>query len=107
MLIADHAKGAPPGSYSYKYIDASIKNGQLENMEDHIAGPSAGSIRPVGIGSRLPTKQTRTPFTPVDDRVLRDFVIAAERQGVLVKGNIIYQQLATIVREKFPMEVIY
>jgi hypothetical protein len=96
IMIADHArKDAVPGSYSWTWIEKSVKNGKLEDLEAHRAGPSAGTSRPVG--SAQPTRNTRTPFTAADDRALALWVTNAERQGLSTKGNDIYQQLERIV----------
>lgn len=95
-MIADHArKDAAPGSYSWTWIDKSVKNGKLEDLESHHAGPAVGVSRPVG--SSQPSRNTRTPFTAADDRALALWVTSAERQGLSTKGNDIYQQLERIV----------
>jgi hypothetical protein len=96
-MIADHArKDAPPGSYSWTWIEKSVQKGMLEDLDAHRAGPVAGTSRPVG--SSQPTRNTRTPFTAADDRALALWVTNAERQGLSTKGNEIYQQLERIVR---------
>jgi hypothetical protein len=96
IMIADHArKDAMPGSYSWTWIEKSVKNGKLEDLEAHRAGPVAGISRPVG--SSQPTRNTRTPFTAADDRALALWVTNAEKQGLSTKGNDIYQQLERIV----------
>jgi len=95
-LIADHArKDAPPGSISYRFIEQSIRNGALENPEDHPAGAPAGAIREVA--SVRPTKGVRTPFTTADDIQLYRWVKDCERKGASVRGNEIYKQLETVV----------
>lgn len=95
IIIADHArKGNPPGSISWKYIEDSVKNGRLEDLDNYYAGPAPGAIRPVGAGASHPAKLGRTPFTAEDDRILVDWVTKAERSGSATKGNAIYQQLA-------------
>ncbi len=97
ILIADHARAdAPPGSYSWTFIEASVNNGKLEGLENHPAGLARGAVRPVG--SSQPSKSSRTPFTAADDRVLAEWVTKAERQGLSTKGNKIYIDLAIIVR---------
>jgi hypothetical protein len=95
-MIADHVrKDAVPGSYSWTWIEQSVKKGILEDLEAHRAGPVAGTSRPVG--SSQPTRNTRTPFTAADDRALALWVTSAEKQGLSTKGNEIYQQLERIV----------
>lgn len=92
MLIADHArKDAPPDSYSWRFLDNSIKNGQLEEKDDHLIGRPVGSSRPVASGA--PAKGTRTKFTPEDDTLLAKWVLDYERKGYQTKGNMIYQDL--------------
>ncbi|KAI9793297.1 MAG: hypothetical protein M1833_000796 [Piccolia ochrophora] len=93
ILIVDHLKkNVPAGSYSYQYIDKSIENGILEDLDAHKVGPPSGTIREVG--SSAPPKGTRTPFTAEDDRVLYDWVTSFERGGGKILGNEIYKQLA-------------
>jgi hypothetical protein len=95
-MIADHLrKDAVPGSYSWRWIEESVKKGKLEDLEAHRAGPVVGISGPVG--SSQPTRNTRTPFTAADDRALALWVTNAERQGLSTKGNGIYQQLERIV----------
>ncbi|KFY39825.1 hypothetical protein V494_03816 [Pseudogymnoascus sp. VKM F-4513 (FW-928)] len=91
VLIADHAKPtlAPANSFSWKYLEQSMKKGQLEDLESHRIG-STSSPRKTG----LPMKLTRTPFTGADDMAIRIWVAKAELKGLSVKGNEIYQQFA-------------
>lgn len=101
-MIADHArKDAPMGSYSWRWIEDSIKNGRLVELESHRIGPALGSVRPVGSGSSIPTRIGRTPFTPEDDRILMNWVTRAERSGAAIKGNKLYEDLARAVRSHF------
>lgn len=96
MMIADHArKDAVPGSYSWTWIEQSVKKGMLEDLEKHRAGPVAGTSRPVG--SSQPTRIARKAFTAADDRALALWVTNAEKQGLSTKGNLIYQQLEHVV----------
>ena len=97
IVIADHArKDIPPGSISWKFIERSVANGELEDIEKHRAGPPAGTIREVG--SAQPARKGRTPFTPEDDRILMEWCIKAERAGLSLKGNDLYKQLEAVVR---------
>ena len=80
------------GSTSWTFIEKSVKNGRLEDIEDHRAGPVTQSTRPVG--SKQSTRSTRTPFTSEDDRILMNWVVKAERDGLAIRGNEIYEQLA-------------
>lgn len=99
-LIADHArKDNPPGSISYRFIEQSVRNGVLEDPEDHLAGPPAGEIREVA--SARPTKGTRNPFTPDEDRQLYKWAKDHERKGGRVLGNEIYKQLEAVVRIQY------
>lgn len=91
-IIADHKRqDAPPGSLSYTFIEFAIKNGELPPEGNHIAGMPKGTLRPVG--SAIPGRSTRTPFTAEDDRVLYDWVKKYEMEGGAVRGNQIYKQL--------------
>ena len=91
-IIADHfRRDCPPGSLSYQFIDAAIRSSSLPDPQDHLAGPPQGTVRDVG--STVPGKQTRTPFTAEDDKVLWQWVERSRLEGGLVKGNEIYKQL--------------
>jgi hypothetical protein len=97
IIIADHARrNAPPGSISWKFIQQSVAKGELEDIEDHRAGPPVGTIR--AVGSAQPTKKGKTPFTAEDDRILMEWCTKAERKGLPLKGNEIYKQLEAKVR---------
>jgi telomeric repeat-binding factor 2-interacting protein 1 len=99
-IISDPArKDAPAGSYSWKFIEDSLKKGVAQDVEQYLAGPPAGSVR--SVGSRIPGKTTRTPFTPSDDLVLYKWVTDAVKKGMATKGNEIYEQLEMIVRGIF------
>lgn len=103
-LIADHARpnAAPVGSISWKWIEASISQGGLADIEAHRAGPSPGYIRPAG--SQRPAKVSRERFTDADDLILWRWVKDAERDGAAIKGNVIYDQLEAKVRPfSFPI----
>lgn len=82
--------------YSYKFVELSIRNRQLEDLEDHTVGPPAGTARTIGSITR-PAKGIRTAFTAEDDRVLFDWVTAFEQAGGKTAGNEIYKQLEQIV----------
>ena len=91
-MIADHArKDAPLGSVSWTFIEKSVKNGKLEDIENHRAGPVGQSVRDVG--SSIPARKGRTPFTAEDDRVLLEWCKRGERAGISLKGNQLYMQL--------------
>lgn len=78
--------------YSYTYIEKSIRNGTLEDLDDHVVGPPVGTVRSVGSISR-PAKMQRTKYTEEDDRILWNWVQEYERQGGSSDGNEIYKQL--------------
>lgn len=91
IRIADHArKDAPPGSTSWRFIEESVKNGQLEDKDEYPAGPQ-GVIRPA-------TTMSRTAFSAEDDQELWKCVTEAEQNGGSLSGNKIYKDLAAIVR---------
>lgn len=79
-------------SHSFTYIDQSIKHGVLENPDDHIAGPPAGTIRGVGSTAIRP-KAMRTSFTAEDDKLLVAWVRKSVRKGAAENGNELYKQL--------------
>lgn len=95
MLIADHArakKDAPHGSYSWQFIDDSVKNGIIQLKDRYLIGPPPNAPRPVGSGQ--PTKSTRTPFTREDDARIARWVLQHPTDQ---KGNEIWKEYACIV----------
>ena len=60
-------------SCSWKYVDLSIRNGRLENIEDHRVGPTESTVREAGSIDKS-AKRTRIKFTTEDDRYLNEFV---------------------------------
>ncbi|KAL1960306.1 hypothetical protein VTO42DRAFT_8266 [Malbranchea cinnamomea] len=96
--LVDHTKkDLAPGTYSYQFVERSIRNNKLENPEDHRVGPSPNRIRPVGSTTIRPRDHRRV-FTAKDDQILYDWVKPYELAGGKWSGNKIYQQLA----EKYP-----
>lgn len=109
MIIADHArpKFAPANyrSYSWKYIEDSVKNGVLEDPEQHLihgvssnanGSPATGAPAFV-VGRSAPMKRTKTPFTAADNDLLRMWVAKKCPGGQNEGGNAIYQELAARV----------
>ena len=118
VMIVDHArKEALPGtqvhcicqlqktydsdscraSYSYTFIERSIRNGHLEDIEDHKVGPALGTVRSIS-SSLQPSKTTRSKYTEDDDRVLWNWVYSHTQKGGGTDGNEIYKQLEVQVR---------
>lgn len=79
-------------SYSFTYVEQSIKRGVLENPDDHLAGPPARTIRGVGSTTIRP-KGTRTSFTAEDDKTLVAWVRKSVRKGAAESGNQLYKEL--------------
>jgi TRF2-interacting telomeric protein/Rap1 - C terminal domain/Rap1 Myb domain/BRCT domain, a BRCA1 C-terminus domain len=93
VCLYDHArKNPPPGVYSYRFVEYSIRNGQLEDPEAHrIGGLDTRAARPVGSWT-LASKGSRKPFTEADDQMLWNWVKPLEgTRGAA--GNVLYQQL--------------
>ncbi|KAF7504271.1 hypothetical protein GJ744_002529 [Endocarpon pusillum] len=93
IRLYDHArKDTPPGMYSYRYVEYSVRKGQLEDLDAHkIGGLSSRAARPVG-SVTWASKGTKTTFTAADDQMLRDWL--KPYQGMKGSaGNVIYQQL--------------
>lgn len=86
--------------YSYKYVENSVRNGKLENLEDHRAGSSAS--RPVG-ASHIPRRGTRCEYTLADDQILFDWLYHYEQdKDAPVSGNKIYKNIAEKVQSTYP-----
>lgn len=82
-------------SYSYKYIEDSVRNKWLARLEDYRAGPSPQ--RPVG-ATYIPSRGIKVIYSMEDDQLLWDYVQQFEgKTGVAISGNKIYQDLAARV----------
>ena len=96
MKIDDHArKDNPPDTYSYTWIEQSIAKGELQEKEEHRAGPPLGTIRRAG--ALRPAKSARLKFSAEDDLVVSNWVIDYERRGGKSGGNVIFQELQQAV----------
>jgi hypothetical protein len=92
-MIADHfRRDCPPGSISYRFIEESLKEGEIQDPGNHTAGPPVGTARAASVGTR-PTKGARAAYTAEEDRILYKWVRDCEGQGGLASGNEIYKQL--------------
>lgn len=97
ILIADHVRtDSPPGSFSWTWIEACVKAGQLVDKEAHRAGPVQVVAR--AVGGLQPTRSSRLPYTTEDDVALWNWVKDEERRGSRILGNEIYKQLEEKVR---------
>ena len=74
-----------------------MRNGILEDLEDHIVGPPEGTIRSVGSITQ-PPKGTRNKYTQEDDRIVWDWVNTNPHNVGVTYGNEIYKQLEAKVR---------
>lgn len=93
VRLVDHAKkNNAPSTHSYKYVEASIRNGTLEDLASHVIGAPSRVSRPVGSSLTAP-KTGRTPFTPEDDQLLWNWITPFAAKGGTWKGNEIYKQL--------------
>lgn len=91
--LVDHTKpNLVPGTYSYQFVEKSIRNKKLEDPEYHRVGSSTNNVRPVG-SSTFRAKSTRHTFSAEDDQILYDWMKPFEEQGGKWRGNKIYQQL--------------
>ncbi|KAL6714467.1 hypothetical protein ACLMJK_007891 [Lecanora helva] len=93
VKIVDHTrKEALPGTFSYTFIEKSVRNGALENLGNHRAGPPEGTVRSIG-SIVQPAKGTRNKYTQEDDRILWSWVHETPQKGGGTDGNEIYKQL--------------
>ncbi|CAD0100853.1 unnamed protein product [Aureobasidium mustum] len=95
-LIADHMRhDAPAGSLSYKFIEESIKQGEMPEDESAFLAGRRKSANPVTTAVASSSKKsTRTPFTDDDDKLLYKWVHNAKEEGLATQGNSLYQVLA-------------
>ncbi|CAI6332202.1 unnamed protein product [Periconia digitata] len=91
-IIADHCRrDCPPGSISYTFIERSIKAGEIQDPNHHLAGPALGTTAVASSSRSVPGK--RAKYTAEEDRILYKWVRDCESQGGLASGNEIYKQL--------------
>ena len=69
-----------------------MRNGVLEDLDQHAVGPPEGTVREAG-STIQPSKSGRTQYTEEDDCILVKWVMDMERNGGSTKGNEIYKQL--------------
>ncbi|KAF2009491.1 hypothetical protein BU24DRAFT_428383 [Aaosphaeria arxii CBS 175.79] len=92
-LIADHCRrDNAPGTISYTFIDASIQNGEIQDPDEHLAGPPVGTASAVSAGSKS-SRTSRAAYTAEEDRILYKWVRDHEKMGGRASGNEIYIQL--------------
>lgn len=97
IMIADHArKDAPNGSYSWTFIEESVKSGQLADKHEHLISRPAAGKAPGPNATAGQTRGTRTPFTAEDDAFLIKWVLT-NRHKHKPSGNKMYQDLANEV----------
>jgi hypothetical protein len=104
ILIADHAKPkfAPPGSYSWKFIEDSVKNGFIQIKDRYLIGLDPDVPRPAG-GGGGGLRTTRTPFTDADDAVVAKWVLSRSNRT----GNKIFQDLEMVVSSLLRVESLH
>jgi len=73
-------------------VEKSLRNGELEDLDDHQVGPPQGQTRSIGSVIQ-PAKETRQKFTADDDRILWNWVHEKPQKGGGTRGNEIYKQL--------------
>lgn len=93
IKLVDHMRKAPPqGSYSYQFVEFSVRKGELEDLELHRIGQTGPTSREAGSISRS-GKSHRTQFTAEDDSILIRWVLGSVQTGGGRSGNEIYKQL--------------
>ena len=84
-------------SYSYTFIEQSLRKGNVDDLEAHRIGPSEDTVRTVGSAVR-PPKAFRNKYTQEDERILWDWVNTNPQKIGGSDGNEIYKQLEMKVR---------
>lgn len=96
MLIADNIKRAglspPDGSYCWKWIDTSVKNGFLEEKSDYLIKTEARLV-----GASQPAKSHRNAFSKTEDLILLKWVSTNDMEvgGMTVRE--LFDELARTV----------
>ncbi|KAM0562831.1 hypothetical protein ACHAPJ_001671 [Fusarium lateritium] len=93
MLIADYTKikDVPPGSYSWKFIQDSVKHGFIQLKDRYLIGRHPDAPRPVG--SHQISRSTRTKFTAEDDARIAKWAL---EHPIEQRGNKIWQEYERI-----------
>lgn len=92
-MIADHARtDIPAGSYSWKLIFDSVKEGVLQIEDKYRIGRDPDLPRPSAAGSLR--RGHRTPYSTEDDHVLAAWMIAHPGEHM---GNKNFQELEATV----------
>ncbi|KAL4895213.1 TRF2-interacting telomeric protein/Rap1 C terminal domain-containing protein [Aspergillus ambiguus] len=93
VKLVDHTmRNLPADSYSYRYVENSVRLGKLQPLELYIAGPSP--VRPVG-ATNIPTRGHKIQYTLADDQALWDWMEPLERNpNTQIQGNRPYQIFA-------------
>ena len=81
------------GQISYKWIEESIRQGQLQDPEDH----RIASVKTNG-GRTF----KRNEFSVKDDQILMDAVLKATETGLGLSGNKLYDDIAKAVPPQYP-----
>jgi len=97
VLLVDPLKNTAPGTYSFAWVERSVRNGRLEDRADYVNGIASRASRPVGSITTKP-KASRAHFTDAEDQILYDWVKPFMDRGGKWKGNEIYKQ----IEEKYP-----
>lgn len=94
MLLADHAKqyNVPPGAYSWKYVEDSVRNGIAQLKDRYLIGLHPDAPRPAGGGGGA--KSSRTPFTTKEDAQLAKWVLSHPTDRT---GNKIFMEYEKMV----------
>lgn len=82
--------------YSWKYIEDSIRNGQLQDLEEYKCGPAPGIVRSAGQTDRA-GRSARTPFSKEDDCIIWDWAQPMLLQGGPDTGQILFKELEKVV----------
>lgn len=94
MKIHDHLRvTTPAGTYSYTFIDQSIRDGVLANKDQHRAGQARSVVRQPGDITQ-PTRRSKVAYTKEDDCLLHDWMTEHLNSGGADGGNKIYQAIA-------------
>ncbi len=96
IRLVDHTKKLnAPGTYSYKYVEDSIRRGALQDLTSYAIGPSSRVSRPVG-STRTAPKPGRASFSEEEDQLLWNWIQPFVDRGGAWKGNEIYKQLEEV-----------
>lgn len=93
ILLVDHKRpNQAPGTTSFQFVEKSIRNGKMEDIDDYAVTVPTRVARAVASTTVAP-RGGRAPYTEAEDQFLWNVVRPYMDKGGAWKGNEIYKQV--------------